>query len=533
MSKTFKGRAPSILLTANGHTRNIMEWAAIVSPEDPQRAEFVIRDRYQKRRRRNSPVTDAQVIYGLSYQSTEEMPMEMGLPRLCRMWVLEAMDLVMPQVEEHLSMRMAAYLSQKHGTPPPGEFITTDKSLPAKRPKPKLNPVPGVNPSTPALKVVMDWLKANNLDDPLIGDNYRSAQLLMMCQADEPTPELLAWHFALLDETGLSAPVPEIKKELPYKTATKHQEEWWEPYIKTRYIIDAFKDGREPDPFTPTDNADTLTEEEEMELEAPAYTQEFCRSSKAHVNEVVDRRFLKSQNEYLCLMHNKQAIDRLDGPSGTQDGFVKFLNFAFFDIGFRCVLQISDFRTLNRAQHVYFLSALCRKFKASFVGRNTDLCDSLLEKLSEWGLNPLPLSQLHRHPLLCHLHSRGNEQVAASLKPLLDYADRQGLDYNTYQYWATLDHYEHETLIDLDPLFIPAEIRESDKYQGILDSLVAATNYGRNMAMWPEGVVAPRPDMVPCDLYDDPIKGYDYTVFDGAPLLVDGSHTFVVLEGVG
>jgi hypothetical protein len=125
--------------------------------------------------------------------------------------------------------------------------------------------------------------------------------------------------------------------------------------------------------------------------------------------------------------------------------------------------------------------------------------------------------------------------VDESLRTLYDHAEKAGKGVGQPNgSWAAREESGGQVTVSLSPLFLP-----EDHNFNLTEALFYATNYGRNMAMWPKVVAVDgsesdfkveRPDLVPCELYYDGLKGRDYTVFRDAPLLEDGTYMFVNLN---
>jgi hypothetical protein len=533
-----RGRNASVLLTSGGQTLSVRGWAEVVNPEKPARAEAGIRYRLWQRNKGYRNYTDAQVIYGITRTAPEDMPIEMGLPRLVEKWVTDALLNYIEDMVEDIKPKMAAYIQAEINKAIADNILNNHKGENSHLPvADRIQPASfvGVGEDV-ALDFIRQWLTDNGIVDDTFEDRYLSDTMLDFWSGDELIPERL--HELALSERGT---IDIINQSVEPKTAPVIIDQ--NPY-QTIYLRNAWDEGlRAPDIIEEVAELyPPLSNEEEETYTAYPWVSAFNGADPWRLQDSVIDRYLKDYDEYWFMLHNPEVVANravFSAPSA------RFQQFCMYDIAWRCVMGIVDHRSFNRAMETYYMGRilgqkghLWTKEPSTFVQmakRALEMEQTLVDMPIGLMVSPAVASAMQTEYM-------AKEPVQRTLTAIraID-ADKVGRSdlYNWFMLTGkranltpTLDEDGENTgelMIELALCNLPDYVDEAGT-EAMMKIFELCSNYGRNRAKWPvetHDIEIPYPHLVPCDLYYNVLGDRDYSVFDGAPVLEHGTHTYL------
>lgn len=530
-----RGRKSSILLSSAGRTLSIKEWARITNPEDPDRAESGIRDRI-RHRNAGKRYSDNQIIYGVSRAAPDELPVRMGLPILVKSWLQdvftnELSDLLVNAIEPKITAYVAAEVrkanilaqeSRPHLQKPlAAQIVEQEVSEPDYEFKQRPN-------DTAVLLIIQQWLEKKGIEDTWFEDNALSDDMLSLWSGGNSinlqrcyditvdTRKKIALDTgAPMPQEVLSATVSATPVEVPQPTKIR---EFENPFL--------FEFMRKHERLTPP------AELCELYPEDPNWITEWYKAPA--VRAINEKAFYFDENIFDRALHNYaeyynfQRYEELNQWKMyfKSEQIRRWHRFACYDIAFRCMWGVVDHFSFNQVMEVFFIGWLF-KHKASHARHQlyTQLFTECVLRLHELGVSALDVvAMVDKHPVLGSRDDFDNTQVRLVLERVtlpegeLEWHEHEGRKCKLYST-------DKETLIEFDD--------DSQSNLAIIKELVS--NYGRNRFWWPEQYrefTTEEWHLVPCDVYLDPLRPRDYSVYDGAPVVDEGTDTFLVIEDV-
>jgi len=499
MLKKPQNKKPKITLSVEGVARPIKEWAEIVAyhrQQTVQKSEWSIRERL-KRRQNGDELTDAQVVWGREYTSGELPDVtDGGLSAEAKRWAEGAVQDILPVLAEKLAAKAARYcagrirqLAASMGVDDPESAVPSDlKSDMVRQLLQEESPVlhsGRIGYTDPRRQAASQWLSRNGHADLVEEGKHLSERLAEMLVDDDPADDELEHYFQGLK--GFEAPPPNN----PAPVSTNN------PLDSVRSLwIQAALQGREYAPFK-VDASDDISEAEEAKILEDALWRAFSGEDMIPgVSQPLSGRLVLSKTDFNALVANPWLFDRLPDSQGD---FAAFAKLCLTDLVVRAAMKVSDHRTFNRAQEVFFVSrALKRVVSNGFRPKEPELpfWERLVVKLIAWELDLCVA--VHAIPNPVGAFEKAMEEwsrLASDLKPFMDWAEKMGYTFATRDAFARPEDESY----GISPIFLP----DSEMLVDQVDALNCLATNGRNLAHWPKPFTEEVMKVMPVEVYYD------------------------------
>jgi len=538
-------RINSPLLNVDGIPRTVVEWARRVAenPDDPKSVDIktrIIRRRLKDREDGLKAYSDGQIVYGVHYVPADEFPAERKATQITEQAVSSVLRSFAPVLVNQLKDAVMAAVR-----PAMIDFIKrADKAevalaeakeqirhLHCLLPNEALSPsTRAETPKTPAHCASFDpdaILKA-----PPYGDAYEWFLGLIPAEwQDIPDPRggtkadlfvygmmgAMTFNQVMADWDSIMA--PEEASKLPPAThyAITHSRGWASDLpqytshdIRSEWMQMAL--AAHTPALPPHDETYLpLSDEEISEQESTIWNKWLNHQIEGWAGlKRKPHPFLRTYDEFLALrvLQQMPQYDQRFVPGGKH-----YTDRCLYDLTWVAHRGIYDHTSFNRAVVLFILGHMLANAPA--LATRPEVLDAILLECADQQANPLWL------PGMVYRPADGERIESGFYEPWECHRIEQmpGLDFGRAvpALKALLKDNPHaQSVISSATPFSAQYLWEGDEEES---ALYYSTAYGRNTAEWEKlGISLPENGLVlPWVLYNDPAKGPDFTVFDGAP----------------